>query len=68
MLRLTHACFKVATALSRTEQGNLPNAMGVGGGVFEYRIDFGPGYWIYFGRDGGAMIISAESRRRGSEL
>ena len=37
--------------------GNLSNAKGVGGGVLEYRIDFGPGYRIYFGRDGDALII-----------
>ncbi len=37
--------------------GNLSNAKGVGGGVLEYRIDFGPGYRIYCGRDGDALII-----------
>ena len=37
--------------------GNLSNAKGVGGGVLEYRIDFGPGYRIYFGQDGDALII-----------
>ena len=49
-----HAAARVATALYRMEMGNLPNAKGVGGGVLEYRIDFGPGYRIYFGRDGEA--------------
>lgn len=52
-----HAAARVATALYRMEMGNLSNAKGVGGGVFEYRIDFGPGYRIYFGRDGDALII-----------
>lgn len=52
-----HATARVATALYRMEMGNLSNAKGVGGGVFEYRIDFGPGYRIYFGRDGDALII-----------
>ena len=37
--------------------GNLSNAKSVGGGVVEYRIDFGPGYRIYFGREGDALII-----------
>ena len=52
-----HAAARVATALYRMEMGNLSNAKGVGGGVLEYRIDFGPGYRIYFGRDGDALII-----------
>jgi putative addiction module killer protein len=37
--------------------GNLSNVRPVGTGVSEYRIDFGPGYRIYFGRDGDAVII-----------
>ena len=62
-----HATARVATALYRMEMGNLSNAKGVGGGVFEYRIDFGAGYRIYFGRDGDALIVlSAEERRRAS--
>ncbi len=48
---------KVTVAIARLEQGNLSNAKGVGEGVFEYRIDFGPGYRGYFGRDGEAVVI-----------
>ena len=48
---------RVTTALYRMEQGNLSNAKSVGAGVFEYRINFGPGYGMYFGRDGDALII-----------
>jgi putative addiction module killer protein len=51
------AAAKVTIALARMEQGHLSNAKGVGGGLFEYRIDFGPGYRIYFGRDGNVLII-----------
>ncbi len=51
------AAAKVATALVRIEQGNLSSAKGVGAGVSEYRIDFGPGYRIYFGKDGDMLII-----------
>ncbi len=51
------AAAKVATALVRMEQGNLSNAKGVGAGVSEYRMDFGPGYRVYFGKDGGTLII-----------
>ena len=51
------AAAKVATALARMEQGNLSNAKSVGAGVFEYRIHFGPGYRLYFGRDGDRLIV-----------
>ena len=51
------AAAKVTMALARMEKGNLANAKGVGSGVFEYRIDWGPGYRIYFGRDGDRLII-----------
>ena len=44
-------------ALTRLEQGNLSNAKGVGSGLLEYRIDFGPGYRVYFGRDGDELIV-----------
>ena len=51
------AAVKVSTALHRMEQGNFSNVKGVGAGVFEYRIDFGPGYRIYFGKDGDRLVI-----------
>ncbi len=51
------AAAKVSVAIVRMEQGNLSNVKGVGKGVFEYRIHFGPGYRIYLGKDGGKIII-----------
>jgi putative addiction module killer protein len=45
------AAAKVTVALTRIELGNLSNVKGVGAGVHEHRINFGPGYRIYFGRD-----------------
>lgn len=51
------AATKVATALYRLEQGNYSNVKGVGEGVFEYKIDFGAGYRIYFGQDGDELVI-----------
>jgi putative addiction module killer protein len=48
---------KVTTAVARMETGNLSNVKSVGEGVLEYRIDFGPGYRLYFGRDGEALVI-----------
>jgi putative addiction module killer protein len=51
------AAAKVATALVRMEQGNFSTTKGIGEGVLECRIDFGPGYRIYFGKDGDALVI-----------
>ncbi|MGB5568097.1 MAG: type II toxin-antitoxin system RelE/ParE family toxin [Sedimenticolaceae bacterium] len=35
----------------------MSNVKGVGSGGYEYRIDFGPGYRIYFGKDGDRLVI-----------
>lgn len=51
------AAAKVTVALTRMEQGNFSEVQGVGGGVYERRIHFGPGYRIYFGKDGDDLII-----------
>jgi len=51
------AAAKVATAVTRLALGNMSNVKGVGSGVFELRIDFGPGYRVYFGKDGEHLII-----------
>lgn len=51
------AAARVTTALTRIEQGNFSNAKGVGQGVLEFRIDSGPGYRIYFGKDGDTLVI-----------
>jgi len=65
------AAAKVATALVRVEQGNLSNAKGVGAGVSEYRLDFGPGYRIYYGRDGDTLVIllgGGTKKRQGQDI
>ena len=51
------AAAKVSTALYRMESGNYSNVESVSEGVFEYKIDFGPGYRIYFGQDGDELVI-----------
>ncbi len=51
------AAAKVNVALTRMEMGNLSNVKSVGLGVLEYRLDWGPGYRIYFGRQGDELVI-----------
>jgi putative addiction module killer protein len=51
------AAAKVAAALYQLASGSFSNVKGVGGGVFERKIDFGPGYRVYFGKDGQSVVI-----------
>ena len=48
---------KVTTALYRIGLGNFSNVKGVSAGVFECRINFGPGFRVYFGKDGEQVVI-----------
>ena len=48
---------RVTVAVLRLELGNFSAAKGVGSGVFELRLDFGPGYRVYFGKDGEQLVI-----------
>jgi putative addiction module killer protein len=51
------AAAKVNTARHRMGQGNLGDVKPVGEGVSERRIDWGPGYRIYFGMDGADLVV-----------
>src|SRR4030095_5768368 len=51
------AAVKINTARMRLSLGNWSNVKGVGGGVLERVIDYGPGYRIYFGKDGNTLLI-----------
>ena len=39
------------------ELGNFGDHRNLGGGVFELRIDFGPGYRVYYGRNGNDLVV-----------
>jgi putative addiction module killer protein len=51
------AAAKVTKSIARMEQGNFSSVRPVGSAVSESRIDFGPGYRIYFARDRDHIII-----------
>ena len=51
------AAAKVAVAVTRLERGGSANVKSLGAGVHELKVDHGPGYRIYFSKDGRAVII-----------
>ncbi len=51
------AALKVNTYLTRIGTGNISALKSVGGGVHECRIDWGPGYRVYLGKDGEKLVI-----------
>jgi putative addiction module killer protein len=59
---------RVDKYIRRLEAGNFGAAKSLHEGVFELKMDFGPGYRVYFGRDGKAIIIllGGGSKRRQS--
>ena len=51
------AAAKITAALHQVGSGNWGNTRGVGGGIFERKVDFGPGYRVYFGKDGESLVV-----------
>lgn len=47
----------IKSRLDRASQGNLGDYRSVGEGVFELRIDYGPGYRVYFGQIGLTIVL-----------
>jgi len=48
---------RVTKVVAKLELGLLPNVKPVGKGVHEARIEFGPGYRVYFAADGTELIL-----------
>jgi putative addiction module killer protein len=48
---------RVFARLARVRQGSLGDCRPVGEGVSELRVDYGPGYRVYFGQKGRALVV-----------
>jgi putative addiction module killer protein len=62
---------KITIALTRLARGNRSNVKGLGGGVAELKLDFGPGYRIYFGQDSQTIVIvlgGGTKKRQGDDI
>lgn len=53
--------------LNRVRLGNLGNSRSLGGGVWELKIDFGPGYRVYYGEDGPRIVVLLVGGDKGSQ-
>ncbi|WP_449418311.1 type II toxin-antitoxin system RelE/ParE family toxin [Phormidium nigroviride] len=56
-LRDFNAILRIEKRLERVGNGNLGDAPSVGEGVCELRINYGPGYRIYFGQVGETIVL-----------
>lgn len=56
-LRDIRARKKIQVRLDRIKLGNLGDYRSVAQGVFELRIDYGPGYRVYFGQVGLTIVL-----------
>jgi putative addiction module killer protein len=56
-LKDDNAAARIVARIRRIEQGNLGDTKSVGAGVMEIRVDYGPGYRIYYVQRGAAIVI-----------
>ncbi len=56
-LRDIHARARVQVRIERLAAGNAGDAKPIGEGVSELRIDYGPGYRVYFKQHGRELVI-----------
>jgi putative addiction module killer protein len=56
-LRDRAAFARITTRLARAELGNLGDHKGIGSGVMEMLIDFGPGYRVNYAFDGATVVL-----------
>ena len=65
----TNAALKVHTAIERMRLGNFSHVKALKGGLFERWIDSGPGYRVYYGKDGinSIVLLNGGTKERQAE-
>jgi putative addiction module killer protein len=58
---------RIQARVLRFELGNVGDHKSVGAGLWEARLSFGPGYRIYFGKDGDAIIVLVAGGTKASQ-
>ena len=62
---------RILQRIDRIALGNFGDCEPVGDGVHELRIDYGPGYRIYFGNDGKRLVVllcGGTKKRQGKDI
>ena len=62
---------RVQQRIDRMRRGNFGDHKGLGSGISELRIDYGPGYRVYYGRDGENVVIllaGGTKKRQGRDI
>lgn len=65
------AAARVDRYIRRLEVGNFGAAKALKGGISELRLDFGPGYRVYFGMDGKTLVIllgGGDKKRQSADI
>jgi putative addiction module killer protein len=63
----TVARARVQARILRFETGNIGDHKDLGSGVWEARMDFGPGYRVYFGKHGRELVLLLVGGDKGSQ-
>ncbi len=58
---------RIRQRIARVRLGNFGDARSLGDGLFELRVHFGPGYRVYFGREGDRIVILLSGGDKGSQ-
>jgi putative addiction module killer protein len=70
-LRDIHARARILVRLERLAAGNPGNVKPVGEGVSELRIDYGPGYRVYYKKQGREVVVlltGGDKRTQASDI
>jgi putative addiction module killer protein len=66
-----HAKARIRDRIDRLSQGNLGDSKALGGGLSELRIDWGPGYRVYYGMIGRNCVLllcGGDKRKQSSDI
>ncbi|MCY4089729.1 MAG: type II toxin-antitoxin system RelE/ParE family toxin [Caldilineaceae bacterium] len=66
-LRDRRGVARINARLRNVSIGHFGDVKSVGGGVFEMRIRYGPGYRLYYMRDGAKVIVLLCGGHKGSQ-